>query len=101
MRTRKNISAPPPASASDPVKAEYYEKHDPVDLLDAGYLVQEGIFEGDECLVDLRARHGKIAIPIDARVARRVLRLARRSGCTPSDLASRCLAESLDAKPRR
>jgi hypothetical protein len=34
------------------MKAEYYEKHDPVDLLDAGYLVQDGIFEGDECLVD-------------------------------------------------
>ena len=101
MRTRRSIPPPPPASASDAVKAEYYERYDPADLLDAGYLVQEGIFEGDECLVDLRADRGKIAIPIDARVARRVPRLARRSGCTPSDLASRCLAESLDAKPRR
>ena len=100
LKKHKRIPPPPPASASDAVKAEYYEKHDPADLLDAGYLAEEGIFEGDECLVDLRSGHGKIAIPIDARVARRILRLARRSGCTPSDLASRCLAESLDAKPR-
>jgi hypothetical protein len=98
VKRAKNIPPPPPASASDAAKAAYYERYNPADLLDAGYLVLEGVFEGDECLVDLRAARGKIAIPIDARVARRVLRLARRSGCTPSDLASRCLAESLDAK---
>ena len=31
-------------------KAEYYEKYDAVDLIDAGYLVEDGIFEGDKRL---------------------------------------------------
>ncbi len=97
-KTHGTIPPPPPESASDATKAAYYEKHDPVDLIDAGYFEEEGIFERDKCLVDLRTERGLISVPIDARVARKLHRIARRSGCTPSDLATRCLAESLDAK---
>jgi len=95
---RKAVPPPPPESASDAVKAAYYEKHDVLDLLDAGYLEEVGIFEGDECLADLRPERGRVAIPIDAQVARRLRRVARRAGCTPSDLATRCLAESRHVK---
>jgi hypothetical protein len=57
-KKHRSVPPPPPASAPDAVKAAYYEKHDAVDLLDAGYMEEEGIFEGDRCLVDLRAGRG-------------------------------------------
>jgi len=100
ISTRRTTKAtpPPPESASDKAKAAYYEKHDPVDLLDAGYLEEDGIFEGDKRIVDLRPERGLVAIPVDERVARKLCRIARRSGCTPSDLATRWLAESLETK---
>jgi hypothetical protein len=100
-RSRKRIAPPPRESATEKAKAEYYEKHDPVDLLDAGYLEEDGIYEGEKRLVDLRLERGLVAIPVEARVARKLYRLARRSGCTPSELASRCLADTLDAESRR
>jgi hypothetical protein len=95
LKKHRTVPPPPRSNTSDAAKAGYYEKHDPVDLIDAGYFQEEGIFEGDKCVVDLRAERGLIAIPVDARIARRLHRLARRSKCTPSDLASRCLAQSL------
>lgn len=95
---RMRPAPPPPERASDRTKAAYYEAHDPVDLLDAGYLEEDGIFEGGKRIVDLRPERGLVAIPVDERVARKLCRVARRSGCTPSDLATRWLAESLDAK---
>ncbi len=69
-----------------------------MDLLDAGYLEEDGIFEGDKRIVDLRPERGLVAIPVDERVARKLRRVALRSGCTPSDLATRWLAESLETK---
>ena len=95
---KKSIPPPPPENASDRAKARYCEKHDPVNLLDAGYLQEEGIFVGDKRVVDLRPERGLVAIPVDARVARKLYRRACRSGCTPSELASRWLAEGLQAK---
>ena len=100
MKRTKRIPPPPLASASDAAKGAYYEKHDPVDLVDAGYFEEEGIFKAEKCLVDLRPERGLIAVPIDARIARRLHRIARQSGRTPSELASRCLDESLHGKPR-
>ena len=97
-KMKRGVPPPPPESASDRLKAQYYEKHDPVDLLDAGYLQEDGIFVGDKRVVDLRPERGLVAIPVDARVARKLYRRARRSGCTPSELASRWLAEELQAK---
>lgn len=97
-KTKKSIPAPPPENASDRTKARYYERHDPVDLLDAGYLLEEGIFVGDKRVVDLRPERGLVAIPVDARVAKKLYRRARRSGCTPSELASRWLAEEMQGK---
>ena len=99
-RTR-TISPPPPVSASDRVKADYYRKHDPVDLLDAGYLEEDGIFKGNRRLVDLRPERGLITIPVATPVAKRLYRLARKTGCTPSQLATRLLAQDLGAKSRR
>ena len=99
-KKRKSIPPPPPESASDKVKAEYYEKHDPVDLLDAGYLEEDGLFVGDKRVVDLRPERGLVSIPVEARVARKLYRIARRRGCTPSALASRWLAEGLHSKPQ-
>ncbi|MBM4039494.1 MAG: hypothetical protein FJ290_13360 [Planctomycetes bacterium] len=49
-KKRRAIPPPPPESASDAVKAAYYEKHDPADLMDAGYFVEEDIFDGEERL---------------------------------------------------
>jgi len=98
IKRTKSVPPPPRESASDAAKADYYEKHDPVDLVDAGYFEEEGIFEGEKRLVDLRPERGLIAVPIDARIARRLHRIARQSGRTPSELASRCLDESLHAK---
>ncbi|MBM4038506.1 MAG: hypothetical protein FJ290_08325 [Planctomycetes bacterium] len=98
LSERTRVAPPPPESASDKAKAAYYEKQDPADLLDAGYLEEDGIFEGDKRIADLRPERGLVAIPVDERVARKLRRVARRSGCTPSDLATRWLAESLEAQ---
>ncbi|MFA5865863.1 MAG: hypothetical protein WC975_14410 [Phycisphaerae bacterium] len=94
----KIIPPPPPASASDKVKAKYYEKYDPVDLIDAGYFEDDGIFKGNKCLVDLRPERGLVTIPIEEKVARKLYRIARRSGCSLSELASRWLARDLHTK---
>jgi hypothetical protein len=98
MANRKKVPPPPPESASDAVKAAYYEKHDPVDLLDVGYFQEEGIFEGEKQVVDLRPERGLVAIPLDAQVAKKLLRAARQSGTTPSELASRYVAEGIRKK---
>ena len=74
---------------------------DPVDLLDASYLEEDGIYEGETLLVDLKQERGLVAVPVEARVARKLYRAARRSGCTPSELASRCLARTLEHSTRR
>ncbi|MBM4044663.1 MAG: hypothetical protein FJ279_06075 [Planctomycetes bacterium] len=95
---KRNIPRPPRESDSDKVKAAYYEKHDPVDLLDAGYLEEDGLFVGDKRVVDLRPERGLVRIPVAAPVARKLYRVARRAGCTPSDLATRWLAEDLRAR---
>ena len=102
VAARKAKGIPPPPKESDPdeVKAEYYTEHDPVDLLDAGYLEEDGIYHGDECVVDLRPERGFVRIPVKAKVAHQLHDVARRSGCTPSDLATRWLAEDLRSKSR-
>jgi hypothetical protein len=100
-RKTKCIPPPPRESASDEAKAAYYERHDPVDLLDAGYLEEDGLFEGERRLVDLRPERGLVVIPIDAGVARRLWRLAKGRGQTPSHLASDLLAADLAELPRR
>jgi hypothetical protein len=100
-RRKKRVPPPPRESDSDARKARYYAKHDPVDLLDAGYLVEEGIFQGDKRLVDLRPERGLVQVPIAAPVARKLHGLARRAGCTPSDLATRCQARELHVRLRR
>lgn len=94
-RKKTEIPPPPPEGASDRLKGEYYESHDPVELVDAGYFVEDGIFEGDTRRVDLRPERGLVAIPVKAEVARKLYRRACRSGCTPAELANRCLADGL------
>ena len=79
---KDDLPPPPPESASDEVKAEYYEQHDPVDLVDAGYFAEDGIFKGDRRLVDLRPEREKVAMPVKVEVARRLHRRACRSGYT-------------------
>lgn len=97
-KRKRRIPAPPPESASDKAKADYYQRYEPTELLDAGYVLEDGIFEGDEAVVDLRPERGMVAIPVKAEVARKLYRRAARSGCTPADLATEWLAEELDAK---
>ena len=98
VRKQTGRPAPPPAErASDRTKARYYERQDPVDLIDAGYFQEEGIFKGDRRVVDLSPERGLVRIPITADVARRLRRVARRKGCTPADLASRLLDKDLSA----
>jgi hypothetical protein len=97
---KKHIAPPPCESASDKVKADYYEKHDPIDLIDAGYFEEDGIYKGNKRMVDLRPQRGLITIPIQEKIARKLYRIARRSGCTPSDLATHWLAKSLPPKSR-
>jgi hypothetical protein len=53
-KKKKNVFPPPPQSASNKDKAAYYEKHDPVDLIDAGLFEEDGIYKGNKRLVDLR-----------------------------------------------
>jgi len=88
VKKRKNIPPLPPSKDSDKIKGAYYEKYDPVDLIDAGYFEEDGIFEGDKRVVDLRTERGMVTIPIEAPVARKLYRVARRNGCTPSHLAT-------------
>ncbi len=96
----KRIPSPPPESASERVKAAYYRKHDPVDLIDAGYFEEDGIFKGSRRLVDLRPERGLITVPVATPVARKLYRMARRAGCTPSELATRLFAQDLGGKSR-
>jgi hypothetical protein len=97
---KKHIAPPPSERASDKVKADYYEKHDPIDLIDAGYFEEDGIYKGNKRMVDLRPQRGLIAIPIQEKIARKLYRIARHSGCTLSDLATSWLAKELHPKSR-
>ncbi len=97
-RKSKPIAPPPGPDAPDAVKARYYETYDPVELLRAGYLEEDGIFEGDKRVVDLRPGRGLVSVPIRAKTARRLHRAARRAGCTPSELATRLLERDLGRK---
>jgi len=100
MVRKKHIAPPPGESASDKAKAHYYEKHDPIDLIDAGYFEEDGIYKGNKRIVDLRPQRGLVTIPIQEKVARKLFRIAKRSGCTPSDLATSWLAKNLHPKSR-
>jgi hypothetical protein len=100
-RKKGSIPPPPPESASERVKAAYYRKHDPVDLIDAGYWEEDGLFKANRRLVDLRPERGLMAIPVATPVARKLHRLACRAGCTPSELATRLLAQDLGTPSRR
>jgi hypothetical protein len=97
---RKRIPPPPPENASHRVKAAYYRRYDPIDLIDAGYFQEDGIFKGTRRLVDLRPERGLIAIPVATPVARKLHRVARQRGCTPSELASRLLSDDLAGRAR-
>ena len=100
-KRRKRVPPPPPESASDRGKAAYYRQHDPVDLIDAGYFQEDGIFKGGRRVVDLRPERGLISIPVATPVAQKLHRLARQTGYTPSELATRLLEEDLGGKHRR
>jgi hypothetical protein len=100
-RTKHPVPHPPRETESDTRKAEYYARYDPVDLMDAGYLEEDGLFQGDRCLVNLRPERGLVRIPVAAAVARKLRGAARRAGCTPCELASRCLARELQIRLRR
>jgi hypothetical protein len=99
-RKKKRVPPPPREADSDVRKAKYYAKHDPADLLDAGYFEEKGIYQGGKRLVDLTPEGGLVRLPISAAIVRKLHGLARRSGCTPSELANRCLARELHVRLR-